>query len=113
MGLYLKQFLGVTTLQKEWTLKGTSDALSSLRVWDKLQTVPKDNYKLAKEIIESNGKGGQKVAAKKKWSISIIIHHHIHTDMSKAGIRLKSKAFGRHLFSKWAGQYDSDDFLSN
>jgi hypothetical protein len=55
--LYLKYFLGVTPVQKEWTIKGNPEVLENIRIWDKIQTSPKDNYQLAKIVIEKTNLG--------------------------------------------------------
>lgn len=52
LGNYLKLFLGVATAQKEWTIKGNLKVLEPMRIWDKIQTYPKDNYALAKRVME-------------------------------------------------------------
>ena len=52
LGNYLKLFIGVTTAQREWTIKGNPKVLEPMRIWDKLQSYPKDNYALAKRVIE-------------------------------------------------------------
>lgn len=52
LGNYLKLFLGVTTAQREWTIRGNVNVLEPMRIWDKIQTYPKDNYALAKRVME-------------------------------------------------------------
>ena len=51
LGLYLKHFLGVMTTQPQWTIRGDAIAIKRLREWDKFQTIPRDNYVLAKAVI--------------------------------------------------------------
>ena len=42
--------------QREWLIGGNSQAIEMMRVWDRIQTAPKDNYQLAKSIMDRTPK---------------------------------------------------------
>jgi hypothetical protein len=42
----------VEVAQREWVIGGNSQAIEMMRVWDRIQTAPRDNYQLAKAIME-------------------------------------------------------------
>jgi hypothetical protein len=52
LGTYLKQFMGVAIGSTAWPIRTTSEVIDRLRVFDRLQTVPRENYALAKGVIE-------------------------------------------------------------
>ena len=53
LGCYLRYFLILQPSSKVFALK---QCVEDLRVWDKLQTFPKDCYSLCKSIIEKLAK---------------------------------------------------------
>jgi hypothetical protein len=52
MGKFLKNFLMVTSGATEWKIQFKRPIMDKIRVHDRIQSVPKDNYLMVKSINE-------------------------------------------------------------
>jgi hypothetical protein len=66
LGTFLRHFLSIKPSTKEWAFKKNMECYERLRIWDKLQTCPKDSYLVAKSVIEKLNPAVKSSACSKK-----------------------------------------------